>query len=229
MYYSQTNINQTLIEDQALGIWVTRGLTFPYSWGPLFPFYMNPGASTRGRIIETSTGLLLPAYDSSTSFMLALDSLGRTWNIINMSGAESLAQPTLVRLDNTTIMCFLNNMENGDIYTSRSTDEGLTWTPPKFNMISNSGISSAAYQLASGAIVMVFGSAYISPSPLVVALSYDGGDTWPYTRVLQNQDGTEEFSYPSVLQDNEGYIHVAYTYNRLTIKYMRITEKWIRH
>ena len=36
-----------------------------------------------------------------------------------------------------------------------------------------------------------------------------------------------EFSYPSVLQTGDGAVHVVYTYDRRTIKYKRVSEKWI--
>jgi hypothetical protein len=118
-------------------------------------------------------------------------------------------------------------MRSGNIYTSASLDEGSTWVSPEPRMFSKAGTGSTAYQLSSGAIALVFGSAYISPSPLVVALSYDGGYTWPYSRILQAQ---EEASYPAILQDDQGYIHIAYTLQPwLTIKYIRITELWIKN
>ena len=36
-----------------------------------------------------------------------------------------------------------------------------------------------------------------------------------------------EYSYPSVLQTSDGYIHITYTFNRETIKYVKFTESWI--
>jgi len=70
-------------------------------------------------------------------------------------------------------------------------------------------------------------------SPLTVALSYDNGMTWPYHRDVQihDDDGAHigEYSYPSLLQtswsSSDGNdIHLAYTYDRETIKY-RVIHK----
>ncbi len=76
-------------------------------------------------------------------------------------------------------------------------------------------------------------------APMTIALSEDGGRTWPYKRNLQEGDGSclsnnsqekknREFSYPSIKQGRDGAIHVSFTYFRQTIKYIRLTEDWIR-
>ena len=38
---------------------------------------------------------------------------------------------------------------------------------------------------------------------------------------------SSEFSYPTLLQSPDGYIHISYTYNRDTIKYVKFKESWI--
>ena len=75
-------------------------------------------------------------------------------------------------------------------------------------------------------------------APLTIAISRDGGETWPETRDLEVGDGfcmtnnskdakNREFSYPSICQSPDGAIHVSYTYFRQYIKYRRITESWV--
>jgi predicted neuraminidase len=76
-------------------------------------------------------------------------------------------------------------------------------------------------------------------APMTIAVSEDGGRTWPYRRNLEVGDGycmtnnskeklNREFSYPSVKQGSDGMLHVAFTYYRQAIKYVRLTEDWVR-
>ncbi|MBK1659321.1 sialidase family protein [Paracraurococcus ruber] len=76
-------------------------------------------------------------------------------------------------------------------------------------------------------------------APMTIALSEDGGLTWPWRRDLETGDGycmtnnskdrlNREFSYPSLCQTPDGALHLAYTYWRQAIKYVRVTEAWIR-
>ncbi len=37
-----------------------------------------------------------------------------------------------------------------------------------------------------------------------------------------------EYSYPSVTQSPDGRIHISYTFRRETIKYVSVTEEWIK-
>lgn len=69
--------------------------------------------------------------------------------------------------------------------------------------------------------------------PMTIALSQDDGHTWPYVRDLQaNFDGTLDYTYPSIVQTPDGAIHITYTWSskriRAAIRYVRITEEWIK-
>lgn len=74
-------------------------------------------------------------------------------------------------------------------------------------------------------------------APLTLALSADGGRTWPVRRDLETGDGhcltnnsrdrlNREFSYPTILQGPDGALHIAYTYWRQAIKYVRVAPDW---
>lgn len=75
-------------------------------------------------------------------------------------------------------------------------------------------------------------------APMTLAVSEDGGRTWPYRRDLDIGDGycmtnnsrekiNREYSYPSIKQGSDGALHIAYTYFRQAIKYVRVTEDWV--
>ncbi|WP_380181969.1 exo-alpha-sialidase [Kalamiella sp. sgz302252] len=74
-------------------------------------------------------------------------------------------------------------------------------------------------------------------APMTLAISKDGGKSWPWQRNLDEGDGycmtnnsqqklNREFSYPSIKQGVNGELHIAYTYFRQAIKYVRVDEAW---
>lgn len=76
-------------------------------------------------------------------------------------------------------------------------------------------------------------------APMTVALSADGGKTWPWQRNLDEGDGycmtnnsldkrNREFSYPSIKQGADGTLHIAYTWFRQAIKYVHISPEWVK-
>jgi predicted neuraminidase len=71
-------------------------------------------------------------------------------------------------------------------------------------------------------------------APMTLALSADGGASWTHRRDLEIGDGyclsnnsrdglNREFSYPSIQQTADGAVHIAFTYFRQAIKYVRLT------
>ncbi len=75
-------------------------------------------------------------------------------------------------------------------------------------------------------------------APLTVAISSDQGASWPVRRNLEVGDGyclsnnsreglNREFSYPSIHQGQDGSLHLAYTYFRQAIKYVRVDPAWV--
>lgn len=76
-------------------------------------------------------------------------------------------------------------------------------------------------------------------APMTVAISADGGESWPWLRNLDEGDGycmtnnseqklNREFSYPSIKQGADGNLHIAYTWYRQAIKYVRVSPQWVK-
>ena len=70
-------------------------------------------------------------------------------------------------------------------------------------------------------------------APMTLAISSDNGATFPARIDLDQGTGhalsnnssagiNRELSYPSILQDGDGHLHIAYTYHRRAIRYVRI-------
>lgn len=75
-------------------------------------------------------------------------------------------------------------------------------------------------------------------APMTLAISSDGGRTWPLLRDLETGDGycmtnnsrdglNREFSYPSIRQAPDGSLDIAFTYFRQAIKYVHVHLDWI--
>lgn len=159
-----------------------------------------------------------------------------------MTNSENLIQPSVIRLYNAiTLRSFFRDENAEFIYYSDSNDDGFTWTVPKPTTLPNNNAGIHANVLKTGAVIMVFNNhngTQLPRSPLTVALSYDNGMTWPYKRNIQvhddgNSTSVGEYSYPSILQSfwsgsDDNDIHLVFTYDRQTIKYVRFNEKWIK-
>lgn len=118
----------------------------------------------------------------------------------------------------------------------------MTPTPQRFSVRTNA-VAAADWTSRCGAIrllqLVVFNNqAVVERCPLSLALSEDGGKSWPWVRDLEGCDGLEddargdrtnhEYSYPAVIQSRFHKIHVTYTYRRQTIKHVVVDEAWIR-
>lgn len=88
---------------------------------------------------------------------------------------------------------------------------------------------------ASGGCSPIWG---VPRAPLTLCVSSDGGKTWPLRRIVDDSSGTcltnnsvdgrnKELSYPYLLEGPDGALHVAYTYFRRAIKYVRLPQGWI--
>ena len=88
---------------------------------------------------------------------------------------------------------------------------------------------------ATGGCSPVWG---VPRAPMTLCISSDGGKTWPLRRIVDDSPGTclsnnsvdgrnKELSYPYLLEGEAGELHLAYTYFRRAIKYVRLPAGWI--
>jgi len=228
------------------------------TWTQPALLFGEPGAFTRHPVVILKDGSwLLPltyiaaagiGKGPETDFSVAEISQdqGVTWTECVMAGTQGRIQPSIVSLAPGHLLAFFRSRASDFIYRSTSSD-GCIWSPATATILPNNNASVQAFRLRDGHVVMAFDNSSKSSAngglrkPLSVALSLDGGNTWPYARDIQEgrpgyglaeqtpkEPGREEYSYPSIMETRKGEILVAYTYRRQTIKVVSITEDWIR-
>ena len=103
--------------------------------------------------------------------------------------------------------------------------------------------------LSSGAVCVVYNDVAFNDEPertvwpdqrcpVVLAISEDGGKSWPWRRIIEHGEGfigpwndvnNRRYEYPCLIQGKDGRIHVAYAWGyRKRIKYLCMDEAWIR-
>jgi predicted neuraminidase len=229
-----------------------------HTWGPVEDYFNRPSSFCRQLMVVMSNvewmfpmyySLLSPSHGEDFSVMQISKDSGKSWNEIPVPGSRGRVQPTVLELTPGRLVSFFRSRAADRIYVSHSTDYGKTWTVPERTMLLNNNASIQATLLASGHIAMVFNnfSANDDPTktirpreryPVTVAISEDGGNTWPYMRNIdagdemlgeKNKQLNRRCGYPSIMQTRDGFIHIGYSYRpRQCIKYVRITENWIR-
>ena len=81
-------------------------------------------------------------------------------------------------------------------------------------------------KLKSGRLMLVYNGCYGGRTPLSVAISDDGGKTYPRKRNLV--EGPGDFGYPQAFQARDGKIHVVYTSEkRRVVNHATFDEEWV--
>ena len=229
-----------------------------HTWGPVQIFSEQPGSFCRQPMVVLSNeDWLFPMYYSfkaaghgdDYSVMRISEDQGQTWQEYPVPESRGRVHASVVELSEGRLAAFFRSRAADRIYVSRSTDYGRTWTVPERTLLPNNNASIQASRLQSGNLAIIFNqfSGSDDPNqtvwprrryPVTVALSADGGETWPYMRHVDTGDdfcGEENVylnrrcGYPCLLQSRDGAIHIGYSYRgRQCIKHVRISEQWIR-
>jgi predicted neuraminidase len=131
---------------------------------------------------------------------------------------EGIIQPSVVSLGGKRLRLYARSTAKmGKICVADSTDGGKTWTQARPIALPNPNSGLDAVQLKDGRIVIIYNHTSSGRTPLNLAVSRDG-ENFKMFSVLENEPG--EFSYPNVIQGKNGDLHMTYTWNRKTIKYV---------
>jgi predicted neuraminidase len=202
------------------------------------PKKRETGWMTRCHPIQLPDGkILLPLYSDgyNLSLIAISDDMGKSWEPgLSIVGRGNI-QPSLVQKKNGDILAFMrdNGDEPGRVMKSISTDNGYAWSIAQKTSLPNPGTSVEAISLDDGDWVLVYNDVENGRHSLAVSLSDDEGESWLWTRHLEQSDpGEGSFSYPSVIQTKDGLIHVTYSFHvsdGKTIKHLSFSPEWIKN
>ncbi len=181
-----------------------------------------------------------------TVFQLSEDQ-GKTWNTVEMPNSQGRVHANVVELTPGHLVAFLRSREADWIYRSQSLDDGNTWSSPEPTPLPNNNSSISAVKLQSGRVAIAYNPTQrpgtepgvaVWPGlrcPVAVALSEDGGHTFPLIRYLElgegfagaeNRGNNQQYEYPCLIQARDGSLHLAFAYqNRRGIKWMSFREE----
>ena len=175
------------------------------------------------------------------------DDQGKTWRQVMMPNSRGRVHATVVELEDGHLVAFMRSREADFIYRSESFDWGDSWSEPKPTVLPNNNSSISAIRTQSGRIAIAYNPTSVSEDmrskcawpglrcPVAVALSEDGGLTFPMIRWMERGEGyigdenktnNKQYEYPYIMQGTDGRLHLTYAaFTRKAVKYVSFTEE----
>ena len=195
--------------------------------GILGPIKNQPIQLANGDILSpTSTE---SEKDGWRIYLEISNDMGLTWGkteYLNDGKEFGAIQPAILNYQNGKLQ-LLSRTDKEVITENWSEDFGKTWSKMESTSLPNPNSGIDAVSLEDGRQLLVYnptGNNWGDRVPLSIAISTNGKkwnrilDLEPLTEKTDKEG--EEYSYPTMIQDTNGLIHIVYTWNRKTVKYV---------
>lgn len=177
-----------------------------------------------------SAGWGLPAYHefaAKRSEWLRLDAQGRVRDKLRIPASQQTLQPAIVALDPKRAVALMRDAGPANrIRLATTNDGGRNWDDARATPLPNPNAAVALLRLADGRLLLAYNPQAANRDKLALSISRDEGVTWTEPKLVEDSAGGE-FSYPALLQARNGTVHLAYTWQRKTIKHLAFTPDWI--
>lgn len=182
-------------------------------------------------LLRSDGALVVPLANENfgiASMAITNDS-GESWTMSDAVPLAGVEQPSLAQAPDGRILAYFRSADDEvRIRRSESHDGGITWSVPVPTELVHPSSGLEILYLENGHLAIVYNDKKDSPRDrLAVSISDDDGNTWKWTRHLEDTPGGR-FDYPSIIQARDGSLHVTYTYNLKSIKHVHINEAWVR-
>jgi predicted neuraminidase len=198
------------------------------TWSDSFLLALEEGMMVRSRPIVLSSGeYLLPVYKEeghdkevvgadSVSLFLRFDPKAKTWTKSGpIRSKRGNIQPSVVELDKDHLLAYCRRGggygpgTEGFAVRAESHDGGKTWSEGVDTEFPNPNAAIDLLKLKNGHLLFVYNDSPVDRTPLTVAISTDGGKTWPHRRAIAT--GDFDYAYPYAIQGKDGKIRLIYT------------------
>ncbi len=158
--------------------------------------------------------------------------LGQTWEVIgpiNDGEAFDAIQPSVLTYPDGRLQVICRTRQDV-LAESWSADGGQTWSEMSAMALPNPNSGTDAVTLADGRQLLVYnhstkaGAEPNNRNVLNLALSADG-KVWTPVMTLENEPIEDGYAYPAIIQSGDGLVHITYTYNRQSIKYVVVNPE----
>jgi predicted neuraminidase len=204
------------------------------TWGPSTFLTWVPGYLPRAKpIILADASWVLPVYHEEwgSRFLRSVDQgLSWAWSKTVVSDPLNI-QPAVVEVAPGRLLALMRNRGRmGRAWMATSADGGQTWDQPTLTEVRNPDAALDLVRLRDGTLALVYNDSSRNRHALAVALSPDGGRTWPTQTLLEGCAAVAEEmgSYPALAEGPDGALHVVYAYGgSRSIRYVRLDPRRI--